>query len=84
MQDSFVAETAQACMAMNNFNLLSNNNVPKIWEEREDGWEGRGAIYDKEGDVVDFETIGEIPNASSAIICMRDDDNLVSAVDQLR
>jgi hypothetical protein len=40
MQNSFVAETAQACMAMDDFNLLSNNNVPKNWEEREDGREG--------------------------------------------
>lgn len=79
-----MAKTAQACMAMDNFNLLSNNNVPKNWEEREDGWEGCGAVYDEERYVVNFETIGEVPNASSAIICVRDDDNLVSSVDQLR
>lgn len=34
--------------------------------------------------MVNFETIGEVSNASSAIICVRNDDNLVSSVDQLR
>lgn len=33
MQDGFVAETAQACMAMHDLNLFSNNNVPEDWKE---------------------------------------------------
>ncbi len=34
--------------------------------------------------MVDFEAISKVSNASSAIICVRDDDDLVSSVDQLR
>lgn len=41
-----MAETTQACMAMYNFNLLSNDNVPEDGEEGEDRWKGRGAVDD--------------------------------------
>jgi hypothetical protein len=79
-----VAKTAQACMAMHDLNLLSNDNVPEDWEERKDGWESRGAVDDEEWDVVDFETIGEVSHSGSAIVCVRNDDHLVASVDELR
>lgn len=34
--------------------------------------------------MVDFEAICEVSNASSAFVCMRDDNHLVPAVDELR
>jgi len=46
MQDSFMAETTQACMTMYNFNLLSNDNVSEDRKEGEDRWKGRGAVDD--------------------------------------
>lgn len=34
--------------------------------------------------MVDFEAIREVSNAGSTFVCVRDDDNLVSAVDEFR
>jgi len=84
MQNSFMAETAQACMPMHNLYLLSDDNVAKDWEEREDGWEGRCAVDDEEGNMVDFEAIGEIPHARPSFVCMRNNNHLMAAVDKLR
>ena len=84
MQDGFMAEAAEACMAVYDFNLLSNDNVAEDWEEGEDSRECRGAINDEKRDVVDFEPIREVSHASSAFVCVCDDNDLVPTVDQLR
>ena len=49
-----MAETAQACMPMYNLYLLSNDDVSKDWEEREDSREGGCAIDDEEWDMVNL------------------------------
>jgi hypothetical protein len=79
-----MAETAQACMSMHDFNLLSNDNVSEDGEEGEDSWEGGGAVDDEEGDVVDLEAIREVSHSRSPLVCMRDDDDLVAPVDEFR
>ena len=33
MQNSFMAKTAQTGVSVYNFNLLSNDDIPKNWEE---------------------------------------------------
>lgn len=71
-------------MSMHNLYLLSDDNVAKDWEEREDGWEGRCAVDDEEGNVVDFEAIGEISHARPSFVCMRNDYHIMAAVDKLR
>ena len=71
-------------MAVNNLDLFSNNNVSKDGEKREDGWKGAFTIYNQERHMVDLETVGEIANARSALISMGDNNNFVTAVNQLR
>lgn len=83
MQYSFMAKTAQTCVAMHNLNLLAYDNVPKYGEEREDGWEGSGAVHDQERDVVDLEAIREVSYSGSPFIGVSDDYYFVAAVDQL-
>jgi len=78
-----MAETAQACMAMHDLDLLPYNDVAKYWKERENCRESRGSIDDKERDMVDFEAIGEVSDASSAFVRMRYNDDLVASIDQL-
>lgn len=84
MQNCFMAETAQAPMAVYDFNLLSKDDVAKDWERGEDGGEGRFAVDDEEWNVVDFEAVCEVSNARSAFVCVRDDDDFVASVYELR
>ena len=70
-------------MPMHNFNLLSQNDVSEYREEGKDSRESGFSIDDKERHVVDFETIGEIPDTRSSLIGMGDDDDLVAAIDEL-
>jgi len=79
-----MAQVTQARMPMHNLDLLSNDNIPEHWEEGEDSWKGGGAVDNEEWHVVDLESIREVSNASSPIICMRDDYDFVSSIDELR
>jgi hypothetical protein len=83
MQNRLMAKAAQTGMAMDNFNLLSNHDIPENREKGEDGREGGGAVDDEEGDVVDFEAVGEVadPGAPFVLVCY--DDDFVAPVDEL-
>lgn len=83
MQNGFMAQTTQARMAMNYLYLLSNDNVPEDGEEREDGWECRCSVDDEKWNMVDFESIRKISDASSSFVCVGDHYDLMSAVDEL-
>ena len=83
MQYSFMAKTAQTCVTMDNLDLLSDNDVSKDREKREDCWQSTFAIYDQKRHMVDFKTIGEIAHACPSLVCMGDDYHFVSAIDQL-
>jgi hypothetical protein len=65
---------------MNYLNLFSYDDIPKDWKEGEDCWEGCFEIYDKEGNMVDFESIGEIAHTSSAFVGMSYDDYFVAPI----
>ena len=78
-----MAQTTQAGVPMDDFNLLSQNDVPEYREEGKDSGESRFSIYDKERHMVDFETICEIPDTRSSLIGMGDDDDFVAAIDEL-
>jgi hypothetical protein len=82
VQNGLETQVAQAGMAMDNFNLLPDDDVSKDWKEGEDGGEGGLAVYDEEGYVVDLEAIGQISNAGSTFVCMGDDDDFVAAIDE--
>ena len=77
-----MTKTAQACVPMHDFNLLSQNDVSEYWEEGKDGRKSSFSIDDKERYMVDLETIGEIPNTSPPFICMGDDDDFVATIDE--
>lgn len=69
-------------MAVHDLYPFAYYDVAKDGKEGEDGRKGRLAVDDEEGDVVDFEAIGQVPHACSASVGMCDDDDLVSAVDE--
>lgn len=67
---------------MNNFYALPNHNVAEDGKEGEDGGEGGLAVYHKEGDMVDFEAVGEIADSRATLVGMGYDDDFVTAVDK--
>lgn len=82
MQNGLAAEAAQTCMAMDDFDLLSNHDIAEYGEEGKDGGEGRFAVDDEEGNVVDLESIGEVPDSGAALVRMCDNDDFVPTVDE--
>lgn len=83
MENGLVTQVAQAAMAVDNLDALADDNVPKDGEEGEDGGEGGVAVDDEEGDVVDFEAVGEVADALAIVVGVGYDDDLVAAVDKL-
>jgi hypothetical protein len=63
-------------------NPFANHYVAEYREEGEDGREGRFAVDDEKGDVVDFEAVCEISHARSAGVGVSDDDHFVSSIDE--
>lgn len=82
VEDGFATEATETRMAMDNFDLLPNDNVAEYGEEGEDGREGGLAIDNEERNVIDLESIGEVSDSCSALVCMSDDNDFVSAIDQ--
>lgn len=69
-------------MSVNDLDLLPNDNVSKDWEKGEDGREGCGAVDDQEWNVVNFKAIREVSHSCSAFICVCDDHDFVSSIDE--
>lgn len=67
---------------MDNLNLLADDDVSKDGKERKNSRECCFSIDDKERNVIDFETIGEISHTSSSFIGVRDDDHFMASVDK--
>lgn len=82
MEDSFSTEATQTSMAMDNINLLSDDDIAEYWEKGEDGGECRFAVDDKEGNVVDLQSIGEITHTRTALISMGNNDDFVTPIDE--
>jgi hypothetical protein len=78
-----MTQIAQACMSMYDFDLLSNNNIPKDWEEGEEGWKGSCAVDDEKWYVVDLETVREISHTGSSFIGVSYNYDFVSSIDKL-
>ena len=70
-------------MTVHDLNLLSNNNIAKYGKEGENGRHCGLAIDDKEWDMVYFESIGKVSDATTAFIGMCYDDYLVSSINEL-
>ena len=69
-------------MSMYNPNALAYDNVAEDGEEGEDGGKGCFAVDDPEGDVVDFEAVGQVAYAFTAGVGVCDDNDFVAAVDE--
>ena len=82
MEYCLAAEITQAGVSVDDFYGLSNDNVAEHWEEGEDGGEGGLAVYGPEGNVVDFEAIGEVADSRAALVCVRDDNHLVASINE--
>ena len=69
-------------MTMYDLDLLSDDNVAEYGKERKDGWKSCLAVDNEKGDVKDLQSIGEITNSGSTLVCMSDDDHFVSTINQ--
>ena len=69
-------------MPVDNINLFANDNIAKDGKEREDGRKCSFSVYDKEGDMIYFEAVGQISDTGTACIGVSNYDNFVAAVDQ--
>jgi len=69
-------------MAVDNFNLLSNDDISKDGEEGENSGKSGLSVDNEEGDMVDFKAVGEIANSGSAFVSVGDDDNFVATIDE--
>ena len=78
-----MTQTAQASVPMHNFDLLSENDISKYWEEGKDGRESSFSVDDKERHVIDLEAIRKISNTGSSFIRVGDDDDFVATIDEL-
>jgi hypothetical protein len=82
MQNRLKTETAQTGVAVHDLNLLPDDNVAENREKGKHGREGRLPVDDEEGDMVDFESIGEVADSGAAFVGMSDDDDFMAAVDE--
>jgi hypothetical protein len=82
MQYRLMTKVTKTGMAMYNFNLLPDYDVPKYGKEREDSREGSLSIDDQKWDMIDLQAIGEVSDTCSASVGMRNYDNFVSAIDK--
>lgn len=55
-------------MSMNDLNTLPDYYIPEDRKERKDGRHCSFTIYRKERDIVNLETIGQIPNSDSTVV----------------
>lgn len=69
-------------MTVDNLNLFANDDVAEYGEEREERRHRGLAVYDEEGDMVDFEAICEVAYSGAAFVGVGDDDDFVAAVDE--
>jgi hypothetical protein len=82
MQYRLMAKAAETSMPMHNFDGLSNDNVTENGEEREDCWKCGLPVDDKERDMVDFETVGEVSNTSATFVSVCDNYDFMASVDE--
>ena len=83
MQDRLVAQAAQARVAVDNLDLLADEDVAEDGEKRKHCGEGRLAVDHKERRVVHLEPVRKVPHTRAVAVCVRYDYHLVPAVNQL-
>ena len=69
-------------MTVHDLDTFAQHNGAEDGKEAEDCGECGFAVDDEEGDVVDFEAVGEVAHACAALVGVRDDYDFVAAVDE--
>lgn len=82
VQYSLMAQTAKASMAVYDLDSFAYNDVAKHREEGEDGGEGGLAVDDEKRHIVDLQAVGEVSHTCSPGICVGDDYDFVSSIDE--
>lgn len=82
VEDRFMTETTQAGVSVDYVDLLADDDVPKNWKEGENRGHSRLAVYNKEGNVVDLESIGKVPDSGAALVGMSNDNDFVAAINE--
>jgi hypothetical protein len=80
MKNRFMTETAQAGVSVDYVDLFADDDVPEYGEEGEDCRHSRFAVYNEEWNVVDLESIGEVPDSGAPLVCMGNDDHFMAAI----
>lgn len=80
MQYSLVAEAAETSMSMHNLNAFADYDITKDGKKGEDSREGCLAVDDPKRNIVDLESIGQVPDAFAAGVGVCNDDDFVSTV----
>ena len=83
MQNGFMAKTTQTRVSMNDFNLLSNDDISEYWKEGENCWKCRSAVDDEKGNVVDFKAICQVSHTSPAFVRVSNYYHFMSSVNEL-
>jgi hypothetical protein len=79
---TLITQIAATSMAVDNLDLLADDDVPEDGKGRKDGREGGLAVDGPERDVVHFETVGEVADAGTTWVCVRNDNDFVASVDE--
>jgi hypothetical protein len=82
MKNSFSAKAAETGMAMDNVNLLADDDIAEYGEEGEHGRKRRFAVNDEEGNVIDLQSIGEVTDPSASFVCVGNYDDFVSPINE--
>lgn len=82
VQCGLPAEVAEGGMAVYNVDLFTDDDVPEDREEGEDGRKACRAVDDEEGHVVDLEPVGEVADPLPIVVCVSNDHDLVTPVDE--
>lgn len=82
MEDGLVTQGGKGLVSMDNIDSFPKADVTKGGEKGKDGRESGLLIDHQERDVVDLEPIGHPSDPCSVPICMSDDDNLMSPLNQ--
>ena len=80
MKDTFMAETTQTRVSMNDLDAFSNHDVSEYREEGKHRGHGSVTVDDKEGYVVDLQPTSEVSDTSPILSGMCDHDDFVAAI----
>ena len=69
-------------MSVHNLNLFPKNDITEDGKEGENSGKSTFSINDQKRNVINFESIGEVPDACTALVSMGDDHHLMATVNE--